>query len=95
MIHPFRHLLATDDFRQFLPNLRNGTPVFFLPRRAGEKGFEGRSRLVEVAGLPMSADMQGRSLLSVLRGRTPSDWRTSMYYRYYHDPGDHNTRAHC
>src|SRR4029450_13717350 len=22
------------------------------------------------------------------------DWRTSMYYRYYHDPGDHNTRAH-
>ena len=38
--------------------------------------------------------MQGRSLLPVLRGRTPADWRTSMYYRYYHDPGDHNTRAH-
>jgi hypothetical protein len=30
----------------------------------------------------------------VLRGRTPTNWRTSMYYRYYHDPGDHNTRAH-
>ena len=30
----------------------------------------------------------------LLRGRTPADWRTSMYYRYYHDPGDHNTRAH-
>ena len=38
--------------------------------------------------------MQGRSLLPILRGRTPADWRTSMYYRYYHDPGDHNTRAH-
>ena len=38
--------------------------------------------------------MQGRSLVPVLRGRTPADWRTSMYYRYYHDPGDHNTRAH-
>ena len=38
--------------------------------------------------------MQGRSLLPVLRGRTPRDWRTSMYYRYYHDPGHHNTRAH-
>jgi arylsulfatase A-like enzyme len=49
---------------------------------------------LEVAGLPISNDMQGRSLLAVLRGRTPSDWRTSMYYRYYHDPGDHNTRAH-
>ena len=49
---------------------------------------------LELAGLPASADMQGRSLLPVLRGRAPADWRTSMYYRYYHDPGDHNTRAH-
>jgi arylsulfatase A-like enzyme len=49
---------------------------------------------LEAGGLPASADMQGRSILPVLIGRTPSDWRTSMYYRYYHDPGDHNTRAH-
>jgi arylsulfatase A-like enzyme len=49
---------------------------------------------LEAAGLPIPADMQGRSLLPVWRGRTPADWRTSMYYRYYHDPGHHNTRAH-
>jgi arylsulfatase A-like enzyme len=49
---------------------------------------------LDAAGLPPSPDMQGRSLLPVLRGRVPGDWRTSMYYRYYHDPGDHNTRAH-
>jgi arylsulfatase A-like enzyme len=49
---------------------------------------------LDVAGLAPSAEMQGRSLRAVLRGRTPADWRTSMYYRYYHDPGDHNTRAH-
>ena len=49
---------------------------------------------LEAAGLAIPADMQGRSLLPVLRGRTPADWRTSMYYRYYHDPGHHNTRAH-
>jgi arylsulfatase A-like enzyme len=49
---------------------------------------------LDAAGLPASAGMQGRSLLPVLRGRTPTDWRTSMYYRYYHDPGDHNTRQH-
>ena len=49
---------------------------------------------LEVAGLPASTEMQGRSLLPALRGRRPADWRTSMYYRYYHDPGDHNTRAH-
>jgi arylsulfatase A-like enzyme len=46
------------------------------------------------AGITVPADMQGRSLLPLLKGRTPPDWRTSMYYRYYHDPGDHNTRAH-
>ncbi len=49
---------------------------------------------LEAAGLAVPASMQGRSLVPVLRGRTPADWRTSMYYRYYHDPGDHNTRAH-
>jgi arylsulfatase A-like enzyme len=49
---------------------------------------------LEAAGLRVPPDMQGRSLLPVLRGKTPPDWRTSMYYRYYHDPGDHNTAAH-
>ena len=47
-----------------------------------------------VAGLPVPADMQGRSLVPLLRGERPPDWRTAFYYRYYHDPGDHNTRAH-
>ena len=47
-----------------------------------------------IAGQPVPADMQGRSLLPVLTGPPPADWRTSMYYRYYHDPGDHHTAAH-
>ena len=50
--------------------------------------------LMEIAGLKAPADMQGRSFLPLLRGERPADWRTSWYYRYYHDPGDHNTRAH-
>jgi arylsulfatase A-like enzyme len=49
---------------------------------------------LDAAGVEVPAEMQGRSLLPVLRGREPADWRQSMYYRYYHDPGDHNTRAH-
>jgi arylsulfatase A-like enzyme len=49
---------------------------------------------MDIAGLATPADMQGRSLVPLLKGQTPSDWRTSFYYRYYHDPGDHNTRAH-
>jgi arylsulfatase A-like enzyme len=49
---------------------------------------------LDAAGVAVPADVQGRSLLPLMRGRTPADWRTSMYYRYYHDPGHHNTRAH-
>lgn len=49
---------------------------------------------MEIAGQPVPADMQGRSLVPLLKGEKPEGWRTSFYYRYYHDPGDHNTRAH-
>lgn len=49
---------------------------------------------LDAAGEPVPADMQGRSLLPLLRGEAPDDWRTAIYYRYYHDPGHHNTAAH-
>jgi arylsulfatase A-like enzyme len=49
--------------------------------------------MLAAAGVKTPADMQGRSFLPLLEGRTPRDWRTSMYYRYYH-PGDHNVAAH-
>jgi len=49
---------------------------------------------LDLAGAPVPPDMQGVSLLPVWKGRKPANWRRSMYYRYYHDPGDHNTRAH-
>lgn len=49
---------------------------------------------LDVAGVAVPAEMQGRSLQPILRGQPASGWRQSMYYRYYHDPGDHNTRAH-
>ena len=47
-----------------------------------------------LAGLAIPASMQGRSLVPLLRGDSPGDWRTSFYYRYYHSPGHHNTVAH-
>ncbi len=49
---------------------------------------------LDLAGAAVPADMQGRSLVPIWKGTTPADWRDAMYYRYYHDPGDHNTRAH-
>jgi arylsulfatase A-like enzyme len=46
------------------------------------------------AGAPIPADMQGASLLPILEGKTPTKWRTSMYYRYYEFPGAHSVRKH-
>ena len=47
-----------------------------------------------LAGAEIPAEIQGRSLLPLLAGEPTADWRSSFYYRYYHDPGDHDTRAH-
>lgn len=49
--------------------------------------------MLDAAGATVPADMQGRSFLPLLTGRVPKDWRTSMYYRYYH-PAHHNVAAH-
>jgi hypothetical protein len=38
--------------------------------------------------------MNGRSLRPLFSGPSPAGWRQEVYYRYYHDPGHHNTRAH-
>ena len=50
--------------------------------------------LLAAVGAAVPADMQGRSFLPFLRGETPKDWRTSIYYRYYHYPGDHQVQPH-
>jgi arylsulfatase A-like enzyme len=49
---------------------------------------------LEAAGVAVPQDMQGRSLLPLLRGQTPDDWRTSFYYHYYEYPGAHSVRKH-
>src|SRR6185436_11031452 len=49
---------------------------------------------LDLAGEKVPADMQGASLRPLLAGEKPTSWRSAMYYRYYHDPGHHNTRAH-
>ena len=49
---------------------------------------------LEAAGLPVPAEMQGRSLVPLLKGQTPADWRTSFYYDYYEYPEPHHVRPH-
>jgi arylsulfatase A-like enzyme len=45
--------------------------------------------LVELGGAEAPAAMQGRSLVPLLRGETPADWRDAIYYQYFEYPDWH------
>lgn len=38
--------------------------------------------------------VQGVSLLPLLLGESPANWRDAAYYRYYEHPGEHNVARH-
>src|SRR5262249_54172415 len=48
---------------------------------------------LDLAAAPAPADMQGRSLVPLLRGE-PGDWRRSIYYHYYEYPAVHSVARH-
>jgi len=53
------------------------------------------SMFLDYAGAKAPAEMQGRSFRANLEGRTPNNWRQSMYYRYWmHNSNDHHVPAH-
>ena len=49
---------------------------------------------LDYAGVTIPKDMQGRSLRPLLNGKTPKDWRTSMYYRYWMHRPHFNIAGH-
>ena len=49
---------------------------------------------LDMAKAEIPANMQGVSLVPLLEGKTPSDWRSSLYYHYYEYPGVHSVRRH-
>jgi arylsulfatase A-like enzyme len=49
---------------------------------------------LDAAGVPVPADMQGRSLRPVLAGEPPADWRQAFYYHYYEYPEPHHVSPH-
>jgi arylsulfatase A-like enzyme len=53
------------------------------------------STFLEFAGAKIPGDMQGRSLIPLLKGETREDWRQAIYYHYYEYPhGWHNVKRH-
>ena len=49
---------------------------------------------LDIAGVEQPDDMQGASLVPILKGNTPDDWRKSHYYHYYEWPGYHAVNRH-
>ncbi|MDX9975275.1 MAG: sulfatase, partial [FCB group bacterium] len=48
---------------------------------------------LEAAGVAAPAEMQGRSLVPLMRGEKPEDWREAVYYHYY-EKGVHHVAPH-
>lgn len=49
---------------------------------------------LELAGAEVPDDIQGVSLLPLLKGEHPADWRRSLYYHFYEFPGEHKVKRH-
>lgn len=49
---------------------------------------------LDIAQTNIPEDMQGQSILPILKGNTPSDWRKAHYYHYYEHPSEHDVRRH-
>ena len=48
-----------------------------------------------MAGIGAPEDMQGESLVPLLRGEKPADWRDALYYHYYEYPSVHMVPCHA
>jgi arylsulfatase A-like enzyme len=49
---------------------------------------------LDLADIPAPYRMQGRSLVPLMMGNTPEDWRDYLYYHYYEFPAVHSVRKH-
>ncbi|WP_430817184.1 sulfatase family protein [Carboxylicivirga sp. RSCT41] len=52
------------------------------------------STFLEMAGTTIPDEVQGESLVPLLKGHTPDSWRKSLYYHYYEYPGWHMVHRH-
>jgi arylsulfatase A-like enzyme len=47
---------------------------------------------LDIAATKIPSSMQGKSIVPLLRGKTPANWRDAIYYQYFEYPGWHAVR---
>lgn len=75
--------------------------VMSLPERFRAKGeieklvqnIDFAPSILDLAGVEIPADMQGRSILPLLMDKN-SEWRDQLYYHYYEYPNEHAVKRH-
>jgi arylsulfatase A-like enzyme len=50
--------------------------------------------MLDIANVKVPSDMQGVSMVPILKGKTPADWRKEHYYHYYEYPAVHSVKRH-
>lgn len=50
--------------------------------------------LLDLVGVDIPSVMQGQSFVPILKGKTPDDWKTATYYRYWMHMTHHDNPAH-
>lgn len=50
--------------------------------------------LLDAANVKIPDEMQGKSMLPVLKGKQPNNWRKYVYYHFYESDGEHNVAKH-
>ena len=49
---------------------------------------------LEIAGVDIPEDIQGVSIMPLLKGEHPENWRDALYYHYHEYPAEHSVKRH-
>ena len=49
---------------------------------------------LDLCGIPVPEDMHGVSMLPLLRGESPKNWRDALYYHFHEFPAEHAVKRH-
>lgn len=89
--------------KRFMYEESMSTPlVMRLPKGLNAKGdiesmvqnIDYAPTFLELAGVEVPEDIQGESLVPLLRGEKPADWRPALYYHFHEYPAEHMVKRH-